>query len=272
MDTDKSGINFKMIERIISYYRAQKSELFPIKGVQLQQDIELSENHTFLTEWLNGIAPEMLVPYLEPIFIKQRIEKTIERLKREKISNGQLIIEKMSPDEYKSGKLSISYHFYNTDFGEVIIASTGKGVCYVGFTNEDQSVGLKELQRRFPGATYTNCQDHDHRFAIAAFTEPSKQSEKVRLHLKGTSFQLNLWMKLLQIPVGGLVSYTFLAGNKENARAIGKAVGDNPIAYLIPCHRVVRADGTFNQYYWGPELKAALIARELATVLAGDII
>lgn len=167
------------------------------------------------------------------------------------------------------GPLSINYQVAETALGEVLIASTAKGVCHAGFTNGDSNTALADLRRRFPKSILIPQQDPFQQEALAKFNHPEKEDLPLHLHLKGTDFQLSIWEKLLHIPFGELTTYSDLGGGPRNARATGTAIGDNPICYLIPCHRVIRSDGKFEGYFWGTARKKALLAREAAVTREG---
>ena len=219
-----------------------------------------------ITGWAKDYTPEQLIAYLEPVYIQKQIDKTIKSLKIEENYSSDIIIEIMTEEEYKGevDKLNINYSFSSSRFGTVMISSTTKGVCYMGFADDDEAEAIKELKRRFPYANYLKREDDYQRNALSVFDNPEGSGKKIRLHLKGTSFQVSIWRKLLQIPFGGLVSYASLTGDIKKSRAAGTAVGDNPVGYLVPCHRAVRTNGEFGQYYWGPDRKAALISWEAA--------
>lgn len=182
----------------------------------------------------------------------------------------QKIVTNWLPDitvEQMDGKhvKEIYYGFYGSRFGEALIASTKKGICFVGFTDGEYSIILADLQRRFRGVMLKEQEDVFQRQAIAIINNPTGVHPPVHLHLKGTDFQFNIWQKLLQIRFGELTSYSSLVADKRSARAAGTAVGDNPVSYIVPCHRVIRADGTYHNYYWGPERKVAMISWESTT-------
>jgi AraC family transcriptional regulator of adaptative response/methylated-DNA-[protein]-cysteine methyltransferase len=221
-----------------------------------------------ITLWAKDHTAEQLAAYLVPTYIKTQIGKTINATQVEKSYSSNLIIEVMTEEEYKGKgeELNISYSFSVTRFGTVMIASTSKGVCYMGFADNGEAEAVEELKRRFPYAHYLKHEDDHQRNALSVFGNAEGNGKPIRLHLKGTAFQLSIWRKLLQIPFGGLVSYASLTGDTKKSRAAGTAVGDNPVGYLVPCHRVVRGNGEFGQYYWGPDRKAALISWEAAIV------
>jgi AraC family transcriptional regulator of adaptative response/methylated-DNA-[protein]-cysteine methyltransferase len=178
------------------------------------------------------------------------------------IANNSLVtIESIPPNEYRSKDLKIVYSFSNTLFGETLIASTIKGVCYLGFSDNKEQT-LNRLKRMFPYATYTNRIDEYHQQILFFFSDDWKNLKPIKLHLKGTEFQLKVWKILLQIPPASLTTYSEIARRMKNpkaARAIGTAVGSNPVAFLIPCHRVIRSDGALGGYHWGLPRKINMI-------------
>lgn len=176
-------------------------------------------------------------------------------------------IEGMRAEEYKTGgeNLAIDLCFSDTPFGEMLVASTGKGVCYMAFSS-DRERALNELRHLFPRATYEHRITRFHQQALVLFTADWKQLEVIKLHLKGTDFQLKVWEALLRIPIGALTTYGDIAGcinNPKASRAVGTAVGDNPVVFLIPCHRIIPSTGALGGYHWGPIRKAAILEWEI---------
>ena len=182
-------------------------------------------------------------------------------------------IEGMTPGEYKNGgeQLHINYSFAESPFGTIIVASTAKGICYMAFADEDYDAAFQNLQMHFPNAAYTHFLDIIQQNAIFIFTQDWSKLNEVKLHLKGTSFQIKVWATLLKIPMGGLNTYSGIAAQLDNpnaSRAVGSAVGDNPVAFLIPCHRVIKATGETGQYHWGSQRKNAIIGWEASKAFA----
>jgi len=178
-------------------------------------------------------------------------------------------IEGMTPGEYKNGgqALKINFSFAETIFGNVIIASTSKGICYLAFY-DDKKEAFEKLQNTFPNAAYEQMSDLHQANALSFFSKNTDDANAIRLHLKGTPFQIKVWEALLKIPMGKLSTYSSIACTIENikaSRAVGSAVGDNPVAFLIPCHRVIRSTGEFGNYHWGPVRKLAMIGWEMST-------
>ena len=181
-------------------------------------------------------------------------------------------IEGMTPGEYKNGgqALRINYSFAETPFGQVMVASTDKGICHLAFVDEGEEEALGSLKQLFPNAAYTQCPDRKQEDALSVFNRDWSKPDEIKLHLKGTSFQLKVWETLLKIPAGGLTTYADLAtksGHEGACRAVGTAIGRNPVAFLIPCHRVIKATGDIGNYHWGEVRKEAIIGWEAAYFL-----
>jgi AraC family transcriptional regulator of adaptative response/methylated-DNA-[protein]-cysteine methyltransferase len=163
--------------------------------------------------------------------------------------------------QQEDNALPITWQIRDTLVGEAFIAATAKGICFLGFTNNDTDFALADLQRRFPAGKLIEEESELLNEGFAYLNQP-KLNLPVHLHLKGTPFQLAVWKKLALIPFGGIATYAALAGSTRNARATGTAVGANPVSYILPCHRAVRSDGSFDRYYWGNNIKRQLLAYE----------
>ena len=175
-------------------------------------------------------------------------------------------IEGMTPAEYKNGgkNLIINYSFAESPFGSITIASTEKGICYMAF-DENDNQSLEDLKSKFPNAFFHQKLDLLQQNALFIFQNDWSKLPQIKLHLKGTDFQLKVWETLLKIPMGQLSTYRAVAQKieKPNAsRAVGTAIGNNPVAFLIPCHRVIQASGNFGGYMWGNTRKTAIIGWE----------
>ena len=185
-------------------------------------------------------------------------------------------IEGMTPGEFKNGgeQLAINYSFAESPFGNLLVASTPKGICHMAFA-DDEHTGLEHLQQLFPNARYRQMVDLTQQNALYIFTHDWNKLDQIKLHLKGTAFQLKVWETLLTVPMGGLTTYKRVAEGIDNpaaSRAVGSAVGQNPVAFLIPCHRVIRAEGQIGQYHWGATRKTALIGWEAARARAAKFL
>ncbi|HVG42250.1 MAG TPA: methylated-DNA--[protein]-cysteine S-methyltransferase [Chitinophagaceae bacterium] len=246
---------------------------------EVAQKINLSPFHfqRMFTDWA-GISPKKFLQYTSVQYAKSILKERQATLFDAAFETGLsgtgrlhdlfIKIEGMTPGEYKNGgeHLTIKYSFAVSPFGSILIASTPKGICYTAFyTNEEEA--FTKLQRLFPKAHYKQMVDELQQQALSFFTQDWKALPQVKLHLKGTPFQLKVWETLLKIPVGGLSTYANIAGQIQSpnaCRAVGTAIGSNPVAFLIPCHRVIQSSGTFGNYMWGATRKTAIIGWEAA--------
>lgn len=184
---------------------------------------------------------------------------------------GRVTLHAMTPGEYGKGgqPLEISYTFSESPFGPLLAAATPRGLCYAGFA-DDPARAFGELQAHYPKAAFTEQPTAVHAKMAACFHH--RQPDELPLHVKGTAFQLKVWALLLQLPEGGISTYGRLAhqlGQPGASRAVGTAAGDNPLAWLIPCHRVLQQGGGLGGYHWGTARKQAMLAREAARQQAG---
>jgi AraC family transcriptional regulator, regulatory protein of adaptative response / methylated-DNA-[protein]-cysteine methyltransferase len=177
-------------------------------------------------------------------------------------------IEGMTPAEFKNGgqNLNINYSFAESPFGNLLIASTPKGICHMAF-NDHEANAVNDLKQKFSKATFQRKLDLMQQNALFIFQSDWNNLPEIKLHLKGTGFQLKVWETLLKIPMGKLSTYGVIArqiGNPAASRAVGSAIGSNPVAYLIPCHRVIQSSGKLGGYMWGNTRKTAMIGWESA--------
>ena len=235
--------------------------------------IHLSPAHfqRLFTEWV-GTSPKKFLQYTSVEYAKNILKQQGSVLdatfetglsSTSRLHDLFIQIEGMTPAEYKQGgqHLAIHYSFAETLFGEVLVASTHKGICALSFV-EDQAEALQQLKLQFPKAQLVEQIDEFQTNALAFFQKDWEQLPEIKLHLKGTDFQLKVWQSLLRIPMGQLSSYGQIAQNIDHAkaaRAVGTAVGSNPVAFLIPCHRVIRSTGLLGGYEWGTLRKTAMI-------------
>ncbi len=176
----------------------------------------------------------------------------------------------MTPAEYKQGGkgLRINYSFSTTPFGAVLIAASSRGICHIAFFDGEQKAALDALVSEYPQAEFKETIDDFQKAGLKALNGSTDRSQ-LRIHLKGTDFQLKVWEALLRIPEGRLVTYDAIAkaiGKPKAQRAVGTAIGKNPIALLIPCHRVIRSNGDFGGYRWDQTRKAAIIGKEMGDI------
>lgn len=179
--------------------------------------------------------------------------------------------EAITPGEFKQkgAGLTIQYGFHDSPFGECLIALTERGICGLQFVADgDREAALAELKASWPQAEFVVDEEATRPFLDPIFNlSEAKERPSLPLYLKGTNFQIQVWQALLQIPAGTAVSYGTVAqmiGNPKASRAVGSATGSNPIAYLIPCHRVIQQAGNLGNYRWGTSRKKAILGWESA--------
>ncbi|NRA19148.1 MAG: methylated-DNA--[protein]-cysteine S-methyltransferase [Oceanospirillaceae bacterium] len=250
---------------------------------EIASSVHLSPFHfqRMFSDWA-GVSPKKFMQFLSVEYAKDRLKNHRESLLETALQTGLsgpsrlhdlfVTIEGMTPGQYKQAglQLVINYYLYPTVFGEVLIASTLRGVCHVGFVATLEE-GVELLAAKFQQAQLQHESDALQQAALKVFqhdwSAPYTPNTKVKLHLKGTDFQLKVWQALLSIPVASLATYGQLAtsiGTPKASRAVGTAISNNPVAFLIPCHRVIRATGHFGEYRWGSTRKSAMIGWEAA--------
>ncbi|WP_448205241.1 methylated-DNA--[protein]-cysteine S-methyltransferase [Azospirillum sp. sgz302134] len=184
--------------------------------------------------------------------------------------------EAMTPGEYKAlgGGLTIRWGLHETPFGPSLVATTERGVCWLSFADRpDGRDALEELAGAWPAARLVEDADATRPAAARAFRWQGAAQEPMRLLMKGTNFQIKVWEALMRIPSGVVVSYEDVAraiGQPTAMRAVGAAIGRNPICLLIPCHRVIQKSGVIHNYRYGVPRKRALLAWEQAQGVEED--
>ena len=271
----ENSINFDRITQAIDYIHQNFKQQPNLD--QVAEHVHLSPFHfqRIFTEWA-GVSPKKFLQYISVAYAKRILKEEQASLLQTSLQTGLsgasrlhdlfINIEGMTPAEYKNGGsgLTINYSFADTLFGQVIVASTKKGVCYLAFTN-NHDVGFNALNSIFPNASFHQYLDMHQQNALFVFHQDWNKLNDVKLHLKGTEFQLKVWEALIKVPSGKLTTYGNVANQIDKpkaSRAVGSAVGDNPVAYLIPCHRVIRSTGHIGEYHWGSNRKTAMIGWE----------
>lgn len=275
--TTQEHIDYKRIAEAIDYIRKHFKEQPSLEEVA--EKIHLSPFHfqRMFSEWA-GVSPKKFLQFISVQHAKELLankRNTLSAVAYETGLSGTsrlhdlfISIEGMTPGEFKNGgeNLSINYSYAESPFGNIIVASTPKGICHLAFAENEQEA-FQQLKAQFPNAGYHQVVDLVQQNALYIFTQDWKQLSEVKLHLKGTEFQIKVWEALLKIPMGQLSTYGNIAKQLDApkaSRAVGSAVGDNPVAFLIPCHRVIQSTGAIGQYHWGSTRKAAIIGWEAA--------
>lgn len=266
---------YRLMEQAIQYIEA---------NVQRQPELEeiaaaigLSEYHfqRVFTRWA-GISPKRFLQFLTREHAKQLLDKSESLLTATHqvglSSLGRLhdlfvTTEAVTPGQYKTrgAGLVIRYGIHPTPFGKCLIATTERGICHLGFVDGSEGRGIDTLVQHWKHADLTEDYAATAPLVTRIFSTGMPDSP-LKLHLQGTNFQIKVWEALLNIPAGTVTTYERIAmqiGKPSAARAVGTAVGDNPIAYLIPCHRVIRKSGEFGNYLYGSARKKAMLVKEL---------
>ena len=277
----QESVNYNRIAEAIAFLTQNFTKQPDLNEVA--QKVHLSPFHfqRLFSDWA-GVSPKKFLQFLTVDYAKSMLKEQGATLFDTALETGLsgtgrlhdlfINIEGMTPGEYKAGgaALSINYSFAESPFGKLLVASTAKGICHMAFADEEEKA-FDELRSQFPNAAYRQVVDLVQQNALFIFSHDWTQLDQIKLHLKGTPFQLKVWETLLKIPVGRLSTYKTIAAsiNNPNAlRAVGSAIGQNPVAFLIPCHRVIQSAGTFGNYHWGATRKSAMIGWEAARVSA----
>ncbi len=275
--------HYRLIEQAIQYIEAnvhRQPELDEIASA-----IGLSEYHfqRLFTRWA-GISPKRFIQFLTKEHAKElltRSENLLDTTHQVGLSSlGRLHdlfvnTEAVTPGEYKShgAGLTIRYGLHPTPFGKCLIATTERGICHLGFVQNSEGNAIDNLVADWKQAKMNEDYESTAQIIARIFPDPetdsafNKADQRLSLHLRGTNFQIKVWEALLNIPTGSATTYEHIAaqiGNPNAVRAVGTAVGHNPIAVLVPCHRVIRKTGEFGNYRYGAARKKAVLAREFS--------
>ncbi len=282
-DLERLAEDYRRVEKAIAFLDANQGRQPTLAEVAAH--LALSEHHfqRLFSRWA-GISPKRFLQFLTKEHASALLDKAHDVLSvaYEVGLSGpgrlhDLIVscEAVTPGELRArGKgLCIAYGLHPSPFGECLLAVTERGICglaFVGPSSRDEA--LDALRGRWEGAQWQEDPNRTAPIVRQVFAQFGGEATRpLHLLVRGTNFQLKVWEALLRIPPGRAVTYRDLAvsiGTPGGARAVGQAVGRNPIAYLIPCHRVIRQVGGFGGYRWGTVRKRAMLGREAA--LAGD--
>ena len=278
--TKEQHINYSRIEQAILYLEQNFQHQPELEEVA--EKVHLSPFHfqRIFTEWA-GISPKRFLQYLTVDYLKGKLEQAknlTEVAEQAGLSSQSRVydlfttLEAVTPQEYRQhgAGIRLEYGIHETPFGPCLIGVTERGICWLSFMQSDEDPRAEiELMK----AHWHNSIFHQDQQLTATFVDkifhPYKQREISKLHVlvKGTNFQLKVWEALLKIPMGEVTTYQNIArcvGSPAAMQAVGSAVGSNHIAYLIPCHRVIRKDGVLGEYRWSPTRKKSIIGWEMA--------
>ncbi len=278
-DYSQQADDYRKIEKAIYFIEAHfKSQL---SLDEIAQSVHLSKYHfnRLFKRWV-GIGPAQFQQFITLNYTKKKLahSKTILNTALDAGLSGPsrlhdlfVTFDAMTPGEFKKmgNGLTIDYGFCPSPFGNCLLAKTKRGICYLGFAQHPGGADvLNQLFDAWPGAVFNENSE-----AIAPLVHGifliNKAGKQIPFNLliKGTNFQINVWKALLQIPSGNMVSYQDIAehiGRPKAFRAVASAIAINPVAYLIPCHRVISKSGKIHQYRWGASRKKAIVGWEAA--------
>ncbi len=277
--TEQENINYKRIAEAIEYIKLNFKEQPNLDEVAKRVHLSPFHFQRLFSEWA-GTSPKKFLQFTTVEYAKTLLKDNQATLFDTAYETGLsgtgrlhdlfINIEGMTPAEYKNGgnNLVINYSFAESPFGNILVASTEKGICYMAFSDDENA--FSTMQNHFPNAHFRQMVDLTQQNALYIFTHDWTKLNwsalrQIKLHLKGTDFQLKVWQTLLKIPLGQLTTYGAIAneiGNPNASRAVGTAIGSNPVAFLIPCHRVIQSTGIFGGYMWGNTRKTAIIGWE----------
>ncbi|HYC85101.1 MAG TPA: methylated-DNA--[protein]-cysteine S-methyltransferase [Chryseosolibacter sp.] len=280
LTAENSHINYHRIEQAIRYLEQNFRNQPDLDEVA--EKVHLSPFHfqRIFTEWA-GISPKRFLQYLTVDFLKGKLAEAknlVEAAEAAGLSAQSRVydlfttLEAVTPQEYKQrgSGIRIEYGIHATYFGLCLLGVTERGICWMSFLAADQDPrsAIDEMKTYWHNSVF-----HQDTKLTADFVEqifrPSKQN-KLHLLVKGTNFQVKVWEALLRIPPGSVSSYQDIAsaiGSSKAVQAVGSAVGSNHIAYLIPCHRVIRKDGVLGEYRWDSARKKGIIGWEMARAI-----
>lgn len=270
--------DYERIARVIRYLDDSHIEQPDLATLAERAGLSQFHFHRLFSNWA-GVTPKDFLQCLTVAHAKELLregESILDVALESGLSGpGRLHdlcvnLEAASPGELKSGGAgwTISSGFADSPFGKCLIAESPRGICHLSFIeSEDEESGLASLQTDWPKAKLRRNDAAVAQIVPKIFARPadSNSQPNLRAFVRGTPFQVRVWRALLQVQAGSLVSYGRLAeviGQPAASRAVGTAVGQNPLAYLIPCHRVIRETGVVGKYRWGQVRKRAILAWE----------
>jgi AraC family transcriptional regulator, regulatory protein of adaptative response / methylated-DNA-[protein]-cysteine methyltransferase len=282
--TDETGWSrdYARIEQAISFIERNRERRPGL--AEIAKAAGLSEFHfQRLFTRMVGISPKKYEQYLTKEAAKVLLDESENLLESSfdvglsgpgRLHDLFVTCEAVTPGEYKSrGRgLAIRYGFHPTPFGEAMLALTDRGICALYFAAEgERNAVLQRLREEWSNASCAADQRATGPVVQRIFEPVSSAQGPLTLYLRGTNFQVKVWEALLSVPAGRLTTYERIAekiGRPSATRAVGSAVGRNPVAFVIPCHRVIRKTGDLGGYHWGIERKRLILAWESERAVA----
>ncbi len=277
LEKEQIHINYLRIEQAIQYLQENFQSQPDLDEVAARVHLSPFHFQRIFTEWA-GISPKRFLQYLTTGYLKERLQssRSIDEAaaaaglsSQSRVYDLFTTLEAVTPNEYKQhgSGIRIDYGFHPTLFGKCLIGVTTRGICWLSFigTDQDGRYALEEMKGSWSNSIFHQDQHLTQSFIDAVFHP--RAGQKLHVFVKGTNFQVKVWEALLRIPAGSLTTYQEIASKIHHPKAqqaVGSAVGSNNIAYLIPCHRVIRKDGILGEYRWSAARKKSIIGWEMA--------
>ncbi|MGC9417662.1 MAG: methylated-DNA--[protein]-cysteine S-methyltransferase [Rhodovulum sp.] len=270
-DEDR-GYHYDVIRRAIEQIDAAGGAALSLEALAAEMNMSPAHFQRVFSRWV-GVSPKRYQQYLTLGHARALMRERFTTLEAAgtlglsgagRLHDLFLRWEAMSPGDYArhGAGLTISYGYFDGPFGDTLAMATDRGLCGLAFTEETgRAAALADMAARWPEATFVEAPDRVAPMIEAAFS----RTGEARLHLIGAPFQIKVWEALLAVPSGHVTTYSEIAraiGNPKAVRAVGTAVGRNPISWLIPCHRALRKSGALGGYHWGLPVKRAMLAWE----------
>ena len=272
--------DYERVERALRYLLENHRDQPQLDAVATAAGLSPHHFQRLFKRWA-GVSPKRFLQFLTVEHAKQRLEESRSVLDATfdaglsspaRLHDHFVSVEAVTPGEYKQrGEgLAIRHGVHRSPFGEVFLAVTDRGICTLSFLcggKDDAERMRADLHRRWPEAAFSTRPSETRSWVERVFATAPERGRPVPLLVRGTNFQVQVWKALLRIPPGHVTSYERVAravGRPQAYRAVGTAVGLNPVAYLIPCHRVIRGLGVLGNYRWGEARKQALLGWEAA--------
>ncbi len=274
----KAPYHYAVIDRAIRYLDEHSDRQPSLEETAAAVGLSPAHFQRVFSQWV-GVSPKKYLQYLTLDHARDLLKNRLTLLDTaaetglsgsSRLHDLFIKWEAMTPGEYALGGegLTITYGWFNSPFGEVLAMGTDRGLCGMAFADEvGRDEAWRDMTARWPAATFTENPARLMPWVGAAFG----QTGETALHLIGAPFQVKVWEALLNIPSGHVTTYSEIAnriGSPKATRAVGTAVGRNPVSWLIPCHRAIRKSGGLGGYHWGLPVKRAMLAYEAARLEA----
>ena len=271
------GYHYKVMRRAIDLLDAAE-ETLTLEDIAAQMGMSAAHFQRLFSRWV-GVSPKRYQQYLMLGQAKEMLRDRATTLEAAhevglsgtgRLHDMFLRWESMSPGEFarNGAGLTIRWGWFDSPFGLALVMGTEKGICGLALAAEmGKDAAMQDLKIRWPNASFIEDADMLRPWVMTAFGATAGDLDKAPVYLIGAPFQIKVWEALLRVPSGHVTTYSDIAatiGNPKAVRAVGTAVGRNPVSWLIPCHRALRKSGALGGYHWGLPVKRAMLAFEAA--------